>query len=146
MEVDVTAQGRAAPPTPAPVEHHEDASIGELLSATTRDLSSLFRSEVELAKVEVREEARKAGRAGAMFGGAGLLGYLGLTLLAFAAAWGLSEVVPEGVAFLIVAVVVLAVAAVLALIAKKRMAEVEGPRQTIETLQEDVQWAKQQKS
>jgi hypothetical protein len=81
-----------------------------------------------------------------MFGGAGLLGYLGLTLLAFAAAWGLSEVVPEGVAFLIVAVVVLAVAAVLALIAKKRMAEVEGPRQTIETLQEDVQWAKQQKS
>jgi uncharacterized membrane protein len=81
-----------------------------------------------------------------MFGAAGLLGYLALTLLCFAAAWGLSEIVPEGVAFLIVAVIVGIVAAVLALQGKKRMADVEGPKQTIETLQEDVQWAKQQKS
>lgn len=124
----------------------EDASIGELVSATTRDLSQLFQAEVQLAKVELREEAKKAGQAGAMFGAAALLGYLALTLLCFAAAWGLSEIVPEGVAFLIVAIIVGIVAAVLGLQGKKRMADVDGPKQTIETLQEDVQWAKQQKS
>lgn len=146
MDVDLT--GTNPPrvdvrPDPAP---SSDASIGELLSATTRDLSDLFRKEVELAKVELRDEAKKAGKAGAMFGAAAVFGFLCLMLLCFAAAWGLSEIVPEGVAFLIVAVVIGIVAAVLAMTGKKRMAEVEGPRQTIETLQEDVQWAKQQTS
>jgi uncharacterized membrane protein YqjE len=147
MDVDLT-NSAASPATRQAVaaETAADASVGELFAATTRDLGDLFRSEVELAKVELRDEAKKAGKAGAMFGAAAVFGYLALTLLAFAAAWGLSEIVPEGVAFLIVAVVVGIVAAVLALQGKKRMAQVEGPRQTIETLQEDVQWAKQQKS
>lgn len=139
---DVDLTGRA-PVSPAV---REDASVGELLAETTRDLSELFRKEVELAKVELRDEAKKAGRAGAMFGAAGVLGHLAILLLTFAAAWGLAAVMPTGLAFLVVAVVVAIVAYVLVLQGKKRMAEVEGPRQTIETLQEDVEWAKQQKS
>jgi len=124
-----------------------DASLGELISRTTSDLSDLLRSEVELAKVELKEEASTIGKAGAMMGGAALTGYLAVTLLCFAAAWGLSEVVPEGVAFLIVGLIVAAVAGVLYLIGRKRLENFEPvPRQTVETIQEDVQWAKQLKS
>jgi len=124
-----------------------DASLGTLISQTTSDLSDLLRSEVELAKVELKEEATTIGKAGAMMGAAGLTGYLAVTLLCFAAAWGLSEIVPEGVAFLIVGVIVAAVAGVLYLMGRKRLENFEPvPRQTVETLQEDVQWAKQLKS
>jgi uncharacterized membrane protein YqjE len=124
-----------------------DASLGDLISRTTSDLSDLLRSEVELAKVELKEEATTIGKAGAMMGAAGLVGYLALSLFCFAAAWGLSEVVPEGVAFLIVGVIVAVVAGVLYLMGRKRLEDFEPvPRQTVETIQEDVQWAKQLKS
>jgi uncharacterized membrane protein YqjE len=131
-----TGSGNAAEP-----------SLPELLSATTRDLSELMRSEVELAKVELKEEAKSAAQAGALLGAGGLLGYLALTLVAFAAAWGLAEVLPEGIAFLIVAVVVAVAAAICLMAGKQRLSNVTPvPEQTVETLQEDVQWAKQQLS
>lgn len=121
-----------------------EPSLGELIGAATSDLSDLFRSEIELAKVEIKEEVKTAGQAGAFMGAAGVLGYLTLTLLCFAAAWGLAEVIPEGFAFLIVAVVVGAVAGALFLTGKKRLDEFEPvPTQTVETIQEDVEWAKQ---
>ena len=124
-----------------------DRSLGELISRTTSDLGQLMRDEVELAKVEIKEEVKTAGKAGAFMGAAGLLGYLALALLCFAAAWGLSEIVPEGVAFLIVGVIVGAVAGVVFLMGRKKLEELEPvPTQTVETIQEDVQWAKQLKS
>jgi uncharacterized membrane protein YqjE len=124
-----------------------EPSLGELIGKTTSDLSDLLRKEVELAKVEITDEVKTAGQAGALMGAAGLVGYLALMLLAFAAAWGLSEVVPEGVAFLIVGVVVAIVAGALFVIGRKRFESFEPvPRQTVESIQEDVQWAKQLKS
>jgi hypothetical protein len=124
-----------------------DRSLGELISRTTSDLGQLMRDEVELAKVEIKDEVKTASRAGAFMGAAGLLGYLALALLCFAAAWGLSEVVPEGVAFLIVGVVVGAVAGVVFLMGRKKLEELDPvPTQTVETIQEDVQWAKQLRS
>jgi uncharacterized membrane protein YqjE len=125
---------------------HAEPSLGELIGRTTADLSSLLRDEIELAKVEIKEEVRHAGKAGAFLGGAGLVGYLALTLLCFAAAWGLSEVVPEGVAFLIVWLVVGIVAAVMFLAGRKQLGQVEPLPQTTETIKEDVQWAKQLKN
>jgi uncharacterized membrane protein YqjE len=136
--VDTDLDLSTAPPEP---------SLGELIAKTTTDLSALMRDEVELAKVELKEEATAYGKASAMLGAAGLFGYLALTLLAFAGAWGLSEIVPEGVAFLIVAVIVGIVAFVLFSTGKKRLASLSPvPTQTVETIQEDVQWAKQLRS
>jgi len=135
--------------TPSGVDLREDAeaSLGELISRTTSDLSQLFHDELELAKVEIKDEVKTAGRAGALMGAAGLLGYLALALLCFAAAWGLAEVMPEGFAFLIVGVVVGAVAGVIFLVGRKDLESFEPvPTQTVETIQEDIQWAKQLKS
>lgn len=129
----------------AHMEPVEDRSLGELFGNLTNDLSDLMRSEMELAKVEMKEEAAKAGKAAGMLGGGALAAYLALTLLAFAAAWGLAEVVDAGWAFLIVGVVVGAIAAALALTGKKRLDTVEPmPEQTMETLKEDARWARAQ--
>ena len=123
----------------------EDPSLGELFSSLTTDLSQLVRAEMELARVEIREEASKAGKAAGMLGGGALAGYLALILLSFAAAWGLAEVVDAGWAFLIVGLVVAAVAAVLALTGKKRLQQVHPvPDQTVDTLKEDARWARAQ--
>lgn len=121
----------------------EDQSLSELLSEVTGELATLFRKEVELARVETSEQVSRAAKAGAMLGAAAVIGFLTLILLAFAAAWGLAAVMPNGLAFLIVAVVFGIVAAVLASTGKKRIATVSPvPDQTVQTLKTDVQVAK----
>jgi len=123
-----------------------DASLGELFSDLSTDMSALLRDELQLAKVELKEEIKKAGRAGGMFGGAAFAGYMTIVLLSFAAAWGLAELMPVGWAFLIVAVVWGAAAAVLYLRGRDQLQQVNPkPEQTIDTLKEDVRWAKNQK-
>jgi uncharacterized membrane protein YqjE len=123
-----------------------DASLGELFSGLTTDMSGLVRDELALAKVELKEEISKAGRAGGMFGGAALAGYMTVVLLSFAAAWGLAEVMAAGWAFLIVAVIWAAAAAFLYFRGREQLEKVNPkPTQTIDTLKEDVQWAKNQK-
>jgi uncharacterized membrane protein YqjE len=123
-----------------------DSSLSELLSRLSSDFGDLISTQLELAKVEIKEEVTRAGKSAAMLSGSALAGYLALILLTFAAAWGLSEVMPEGVAFLIVGIVVAAIAAVLFVIGRERMREVRPVPETTETLKEDVQWAKQQMS
>jgi hypothetical protein len=120
--------------------------LGELFSDLTTDMSALLRDELSLAKVELKEEITKVGRAGGMFGGAALAGYMTIVLLSFAAAWGLAEVMAVGWAFLIVAVVWGVAAALLYVRGRDQLQKVHPkPEQTIETLKEDVQWAKNQK-
>ena len=76
-----------------------------------------------------------------------MVALLALQLLSFAAAWGLAAVLPTGFAFLIIGVVYAAIAAVLFSQGRKRAAEVQlVPEQTVETLKEDVQWARAQRS
>ncbi|HEY3723295.1 MAG TPA: phage holin family protein [Acidimicrobiia bacterium] len=124
-----------------------DESLGTLFSDLSRDLSALMRDEVRLAKTEITEDAGRMARAGGMLGAAGFAGYMVIVLLSFAAAWGLAGVVPIGVAFLIVGVVWAAAAAVLFGMGRQRLRTANlRPDQTIETMQENVQWAKQQKS
>ena len=72
---------------------------------------------------------------------------LGLLMLSFAAAWGLAEVMAVGFAFLIVGGLYVAVAGTLFVSGRQRLAAVHPvPQQTVETLKEDVAWAKEQKS
>jgi hypothetical protein len=115
-----------------PSEH----SFGELMGNVTRDLSALVRQEVELAKAELRQDAGKLGRAGGMFGGAAIAGYMVLLFLSLALWWGLSNVMDQGWAALIVAVVWAAVAAVLVPMARAQLRQVRGLPQTTETVKE----------
>ncbi len=125
----------------------ENQSVGELLGRVTTDLSTLMRQEVELAKVELKEEATKAGKASGMLAGAGAVGYLVLVFLALALMFALDAVMPTGWAALITAVVLGIIAGVLFVMGKKRMKQVNPkPEQTVETLKEDVQWAKNRSS
>jgi len=124
-----------------------DASLGELFSRLTADLSKLVRDEVELAKVEINQTVQSAKTAGISMGAAGLLGLMAFVLLSFAAAWGLAEVVPAGVAFLIVGGAYGLVALALVALGRQRLKTAKPvPEQTVETLKEDVAWAKQQMS
>ena len=130
------------------IDVRDDAdSLGTLFSRLTADLSKLVRDEVELAKVELNQTMQGVRTAGMSIGAAGLLGLMSFLLLSFAAAWGLATVVPEGVAFLIVGGVYGAIAVALAAIGRQRLKAVNPvPEQTVETLKEDVAWAKQRMS
>jgi uncharacterized membrane protein YqjE len=122
-----------------------DQSLGELFGNLTSDLSDLLRSEIELARVEIRQEAANAGRAAGMLGAGALVAYLALGLLAMAAAWGLAEVVDAGWAFLIVGAIVAATGGVLLMTGRNRLREVRPvPDATVETLKEDARWARAQ--
>ncbi|MFI2651931.1 MULTISPECIES: phage holin family protein [Micromonospora] len=105
----------------APEKERSQASVGELLGEVTRDLSTLVRQEVELAKAELREEASQAGKAGGMFGGAALAGFLTVLFVSYAVWWGLSNVMDEGWAALIVAVIWAVATAVLLASARTKM-------------------------
>jgi hypothetical protein len=118
-----------------------DQSIGGLIAEVADDVSRLFRQEVELAKAELKIEARKAGKAAGMLGGAGFAGYMVALFLTLAVMFGLAAVMPIGWAALIVAVVWGAAAAALYAVGRNRMKEVSPvPQQTVETLKEDAQW------
>jgi hypothetical protein len=114
-----------------------NASVGELIGEVTRDLSTLMRQELDLAKAEVKQEASKAAKAGGMLGAAGFAGYMVLLFASIAAWQGLAEIMPSGWAALIVAVVWAVVGAVLFAVGRKRMAEVNPkPERTVETVGE----------
>jgi uncharacterized membrane protein YqjE len=124
-----------------------DASLGELFGRMSRDFSNLVSTQVELAKVEIKEEIAQAGKGAGLLGGGAFCAYLAVVLLSFAAAWGLSEIVPEGVAFLIVGAIYAIAAAILLPKGKDKLTSVSPvPEKTAESVKEDVQWARDQMS
>ncbi len=124
-----------------------DASPGELASEVAKDMSTLVRQEIALAKVELQQEAKTAGVAAGAFGGAGFAGYFVLVFLSLALMYALDSVMPTGWAALIVAAVWGVAAAVLAVLGRKKLKDFNPkPERTIETVKEDVQWAKTRNS
>ena len=114
-----------------------DSSVGQLIGEVTSDLSTLLRQELELAKAEVKQEATKSGKAVGMLGAAGFAGYMVALFLSIALWWGLANVMDEGWAALIVAVLWAIIAAVLASVGRKRLREVNPkPERTIQTIKE----------
>ncbi|MEW1585149.1 phage holin family protein [Micromonospora vinacea] len=105
----------------APEKERTQASVGELIGDVTRDMSTLVRKEVELAKAELREEVSQAGKAGGMFGGAAVAGFLAVLFVSYALWWGLSNTMDQGWAALIVAVLWAAVAGGLFINARTQM-------------------------
>jgi hypothetical protein len=103
----------------------------------SRDLSTLLRQELALAKAEVKAEATKAGKGAGMLGGAGFAGYMVLLFLSFGLWWGLSNVLDQSWAALIVAGVWAVVGAVLYAVGRNNLRRVEPvPERTVETLKE----------
>jgi hypothetical protein len=124
----------------------ENASVGELLVNVTRDLTTLLRQEIELAKVEIKVEAKKAGKATGMLGGAGLAGYMVLLFLSFALWWGLANVMDQGWAALLVAVLWAVIGGMLYAVGRSRLRELNPtPERTVETMKQVPQALKPHK-
>jgi uncharacterized membrane protein YqjE len=124
-----------------------EQGLGELVKALATETSTLVKQEIDLAKAEMTEKGKKAGKGAGMFGAAGIVGFLALSALTACLIALLASAVDHvWLAALIVAVVYAAIAGVLALTGKKEVQEATppAPEQTIETLKEDVQWAKTQ--
>jgi hypothetical protein len=123
-----------------------EQSIGELLKQLSEQTATLVRQELDLAKAEMQQKGKRAGV------GLGLIGVGGVVALAAVGALTatliliLAEWMDAWLAALIVTVVYAAGAALLALQGKEKVAEATPavPEQTIETVKEDVQWAKTQ--
>jgi uncharacterized membrane protein YqjE len=118
--------------------------VGELLRELSQQTTTLVRQELDLAKAEVAEKGKQAGIGAGMFGGAGIAGLLALGSLTACLIAALDTGMKTWLAALIVALVWGAVAGVLALTGRSRIQEATpvAPEQTIETVKEDVQWAK----
>ncbi|MFL6128795.1 MAG: phage holin family protein [Mycobacteriales bacterium] len=128
---------------PAGLTTRSDASPGQLASEVAKDLSTLVRQEIALAKAELQQEAKTAGAAAGALGGAGFAGYFVLVFLSLGLMWGLDAWLPLGWAAVVVAAVWAVVAAVLAVVGRSRLKRFNPkPERTIETVKEDVQWAK----
>jgi hypothetical protein len=109
-------------------------SLGDLIGEVTRDFSTLMRQELELAKAELRESAKRGGKGAGMLGGAGLAGHFTLLFLSIAIWWGLGELIGNGWSALIVAVLWGIVAAVLAARGRKELKAMRGMPQTAQTV------------
>jgi uncharacterized membrane protein YqjE len=120
--------------------------LGELFKQLSNDMSTLVRQELKLAQAEMTEKGKKAGIGAGLVGGGGVLGLLALGSLTACLVAALATAMDVWLAALIVTVVYGALAAGLALIGKNRVSEAAPPmpEQTVETVKEDVQWAKTQ--
>ena len=118
--------------------------IAEVAKDLTSDLSLLVRQEIELAKAEMAEKGRTAAPGLGMFGGAGVFGLCAAGALTGCLVLLFSLFLADWAAAFIVGVVLAAVAFVLARQGKERVADAGKPvpEQTIETVKEDVEWAK----
>lgn len=118
--------------------------IGEVARDLTRDLSLLVRQEVELAKSEMAQKGRTAAPGLGMLGGAGLVGLMAAGAITAFAILVIAIFLPEWASALIVGAVLAAAAYVLAMRGKERVEQAGSPmpEQTIETVKEDVEWAK----
>ncbi|MEO3940835.1 phage holin family protein [Paenarthrobacter nicotinovorans] len=117
-------------------EKAENLPLGELLSDLTRDVSTLMRQEVELAKVELKESATKAGKGAGMLAGAAWAGHITVLFLSIALWWALGQLVGLGWSAVIVAVIWGIIAAILAKMGRKELNAIKGMPRTAETVKE----------
>ena len=98
-----------------------ERTIGQLVADATHDIEGIVRGEIALAKAEVTTGAKVIGKGVGLLAGAGFLALMGVVFLLHSAAWGISVWLPVWAGYLIVAVVVLIVAAILGLLGKKSL-------------------------
>ena len=123
----------------------EERPVGQLVADMTSQIGALIRKEVELAREELRDEVRQAAKAGGMLGGGALTGYFSLLFASLALAWFLDKRMPRSVAFFLVAALHGTAAVALLARARQEIEQVDPvPRETVETIREDVEFVKSQ--
>ncbi|HKW98888.1 MAG TPA: phage holin family protein [Bryobacteraceae bacterium] len=122
-----------------------DRSISEILDDMATNVQRIIRSEVRLAKTEVQEEAVKAGKGAAVLGSGAVVAAYSAGFLLLAALFALEIAVPSWLAALIVAVFSGTIGAALVTKGITRIKQVHfRPERTINTMKENLEWAKNQ--
>lgn len=126
-------------------EHEDKRSLGEIISDLTTQFSTLIREEIALAKTEISQNLSRAMKDVVSLAIGGFVAYAGFLVLLFAAAWGLALFMPLWVSGLIVGGVVLIIGAIMVMGGIRDLRKNSlMPNQTIESLKEDREWAKEQ--
>jgi hypothetical protein len=118
--------------------------LADLLRQLSQQTATLVRQEIDLARAEVTQKGKTAGIGVGIVGAAGIVGLLALGSLTACFILALNEALPAWLAALIVALVYGAIAAVLGIRGKERVQQAAPPvpEQTVETVKEDIRWAK----
>ena len=121
-----------------------DPTLGALVHDMTQQMSTLVRDEMRLAQAEMTQKGKRVGVGIGLFSAAGVLGLFGFGVLLATIILALDLVMPAWLAALIVAVVYAAVAGALAMTGKNKVKEATpvAPEQAMDSVKEDVQWAK----
>ena len=122
-------------PTPSE-EKAASTSLGDLVGEVTRDLATLMRQELELAKAEIRESAARAGKGAGLLGGAGYAGSMTILFLSIAAWWGLGYLIGNAWSAVVIAVVWAVIGLILFVTGRSSIRSVRGAPQTVDTLKE----------
>jgi hypothetical protein len=122
----------------------EERSVSVVLQDILRNLQDMVHSEIRLARVEIREEARQAISSGVWLA-AGTVGVVSAwILLLWTLAYALATRMPMWAATLVVAVVIAAAAAVLIMGGIRRAKRIQAiPERTVESVKENLEWMKQ---
>jgi Flp pilus assembly protein TadB len=142
----MTTQHPSTVGEPRDTDELRDRSLPELLKQLSEQTTQLVHQELELAKAELTQKGKQAGAGAGLFGAAGAIGLLGAAALTTCFILALDAVMPAWLAALLVAVVYGIIAYVLVKQGQARMkrAVPPVPEQTIETVKEDVEWARTQ--
>jgi len=122
----------------------DDRSLGELLGDLSREVTTLVRQEMALAKAEVGQKASKIGKDVGFIAAGGLVAYAGVLALVAFLILALDHVMPLWAAALVVGLVVAGAGAALVMQGLNHLRKADlAPRETIETLKEDARWMKE---
>ena len=124
----------AHPASESSSDHASPGGLGELLSGVLTDMSALVRQEIELAKAELTDSAKKAGKGAGMFGGAAVAALFALLFLSITVWWALGYLIGNAWSGLIVTVVYAIVALVLFLRGRAQLKAIQGAPQTVESV------------
>lgn len=128
-----------------PSEYPEERSTTELLTDIVGNIQEIVRFEAQLMKAEVREEAGKAGRAATLLAGGAIFALFGAFFVFFCLMFVAALFLPAWLSALLVGMALFLAAAVLISIGRERWKNLHGkPERTIDSLKENLQWARNQ--
>ncbi|WP_311258625.1 phage holin family protein [Microbacterium sp. WCS2018Hpa-9] len=122
-------------PTPSEAKA-ASTSLGDLLGEVTRDISTLMRQEVTLAKAELKDSAAKSAKGAGLMGAAGYGALMAVFFLSVALWWALGTLIGGGWSGVVVAAIWAIIAAILFVVGRGQFSQVEGAPQTVDTLKE----------
>ncbi len=115
-------------------ERAATTSLGDLLGEVTKDMSTLVRQEIDLAKAELTQSATRAGKGAGLLGGAGYAALMAVLFLSIALWWGLGHLIDNGWSAVVVAVLWVIIAAILYAVGRRQLKTVKGAPRTVDSL------------